>query len=163
MVCPPTYNFLSNNGFRIVIERLPGVVFFAQNVNLPGVRVTQANQATPFQLTPIFGLQPEYESFTVRFKVDERMDNYFAVHQWIQELSTPQSFDQSTGEVFHSQIKVFVLDSNGDAHNEITLHNGFPVALSGVDFTTENINPIWVEGTMTIAYTHYTRRVLGGN
>ena len=156
MSCVTSSNFLENNGFRLVINRLPNVTFFTQNVKLPGLRTPAANQLSPFQTTPISGLQPTYDPFIIEFKVDEFLQNYFAVHQWMVELGTPQSFSQSSGEVFHSQMSLFILDSNGNNTKEIILHNGFPIALSGVDFTTQNINPIWVNATATFAITHFS-------
>ena len=76
---PDNINFLSQNGFRFAVKRLPGVNYFCQSVTLPAVSVGAIESPTPFAAVPRPGDRITYEPLTIRFKVDEDLTNYFEI------------------------------------------------------------------------------------
>jgi len=81
-------NFLSPIGFKFVLARYPKVAYFAQTANIPNMTLNIQNQPTPFRGLPMEGFI-EYEPLNLTFIVDEDLENYLILHNWIRALGTP--------------------------------------------------------------------------
>ena len=88
-------NFLSPIGFKFVLAKYPKVAYFAQTANIPAMNLGIQNQSTPFRSLPLEGFI-EYEPFSLSFLVDENLENYLILHNWIRALGTPDSTQERT-------------------------------------------------------------------
>ena len=170
---PTNPQFLSPVGFNFTIKKLPNVNYFAQSVNLPGVQVGNADLATPFKRIPIPGDEMTLGDLSVTFKVDEDMENYIEIYNWLQYISFPESFAQSKevygndgmkgltglrnvqrtgrslGEGSVSDATLSVLNSASKPNLSITYQDVFPTSLSDVVFDSRQADIDYIEATAT--------------
>lgn len=161
---PSNRNFLSPLNFKFQIKKAPHVNFFIQKVNIPTISLTPAVATNPFVNIPLPGEHLTYGELDITFKVDEDLQNYLEIHNWITGLGKPEEFSQYkniadkkewTGEGIYSDISVMVLSSTKSANYEIVYVDGYPTALSGIEFNTVDSDVNYVTATATFKYTYY--------
>ena len=81
-------NFLSPTGFKFILNRAPKVVFFSNQVNIPGINLGVTEQPTYLTDIPIPGDKIEFNDLNLRFLVDEDLENYLEIQHWIRGLGT---------------------------------------------------------------------------
>ena len=168
ITCPSIdLNFLSPNGFILNINRLPGVNFFAQDVELPTVTLQGLDQATPLTAIAIPSDRMEFSPLMIKFAVDEKMHNWREVFDWIQGLGFPEMYEQYPREnqkrglsnefsdlaKNYSDAKLTILGSNNQTTRVFTFIDCFPTSLSGITFSTTNSDVQYATATLTMAYT----------
>ena len=84
-------NFLSPIGFLFSINKLRGVDYFCQSASIPSISMGAAVQGTRLNKIPHPGDELNYEDLTIKFLVDENMKNWYQVHDWMREITTPYS------------------------------------------------------------------------
>lgn len=163
ILCGIQTNALQINAFQLVLPRFPLVQYFAQDFQLPNLQLPLAQVATPFSDMPIAGDKPIFAPFTFNFLVNEDMSNFEEVQKWIVSIGFAESNDmfsnyqnkdnvQRLGE---QDAKVLILDSKGNPIRTITFYDAIPIALSGMEFTTQNTDTNYLKASVTMAYTHY--------
>jgi len=166
---PDTVNFLSPLGFKLLIERAPSVNYFVQEVSLPSLNLGQASVPTPFSRLQLGGDHVTYSELTVVFKLDEKLENYIEILNWINGLGFPDSFNQSfdrsvafpaASEQAISDIKLFVLSSSKNISHEITFVDAHPTSLSSVNFSSTITDVDHLECTATFAFRTFNIKVL---
>lgn len=174
-------NYLSPIGFKFSVNKLKGVVFFCQAATVPGISMGVAPQSTSLNMIPHPGDELRYEDLTVEFLVDENMKNWYQVHDWMREITTPYStkeFGYARGSIesknpvtrrvttdakesqvnnqWRSDASLFILSSNYRPVAEFVFRDAFPVSLSPLKFDTRQINDIeYFTCAMTMRYTYY--------
>ena len=84
-------NFLSPVGFRFTLAKTPKVNFFCNSARIPEINLGVANQPTYLKDLDIPGDKLTYGDLTLRFLVDENLENYMAIHNWMTGLGFPES------------------------------------------------------------------------
>jgi len=136
---PDTLNFLSPVNFAFQIKRCPAVNFYVQKVNIPGISLPSPNYDNPYTPIPKAGDIIRFDELRITFKVDEVLQNWFEIYNWIVALGFPEDHEQykaiqdqarvsQLGIV--SDVSVFVLDSAKNPKFECVLKDAFPVSLS---------------------------------
>lgn len=157
---PVNQNFLNPLNFQFQIKRAPNVNFFIQKVNMPSISLAVIPQATVFMPIPHSG-KIEYGLFSITFKVDEDLQNYLELFDWLVDLGFPENFDQYkeiskkdpiTGESLTSDITLLVQDALRNPNYSVTIQDAFPVALSGFDFGATDTEVNYVSCTATFKY-----------
>jgi hypothetical protein len=64
---------------------------FGNSANIPGMTLGIANQPTYLKDIPTPGDKIEFDDFTIRFLVDENLENYMEIQNWIRGLGFPES------------------------------------------------------------------------
>lgn len=173
---PTNPNFLSPLGFRFQIQRMPNVTFFTQQASIPTVTLGTANVPTPFSNIPVPGDHLVYSDFTLSFKVDEDMNNYIEVYNWMVALGFPDSFDQYKGlpgtkfvanpngiaqlqkstslvtDGMYSDGILEILNSAKKSIAEVRFVDMYPTMLSDVTFNTRESDVNYIEATVSFAY-----------
>ncbi len=161
---PTNRNFLSPLNFKFQIKKAPHVNFFIQKVNIPSINLPPAVSPNPFVNIPLPGEHLTYGELNITFKVDEDLQNYLEIHNWITGLGKPEEFEQYkniadkkewTGEGIYSDISVIVLSSTKSANYEIVYVDGYPVSLSGLEFNTIDSDVNYITATASFKYTYY--------
>ena len=80
---PETINPLQVYGFELRIEKIPNITFWVKDANIPDITLSEARQATPFVDIPHVGDKTEWGSLDIRYMIDEWMDNYESLYEWI--------------------------------------------------------------------------------
>lgn len=174
-------NFLSPVGFKFSINKLKGVEFFCQNATVPAISTGFANQGTRFNHIPQPGDELKYEDLQIKFLVDENMKNWYQVHDWMREITTPFSsseFGYSRGGIdsknpvtrrvssdqkgtqvtnqWRSDASLFILSSNYRPVAEFVFRDLFPVALSPLNFdATIESDVNYFTCIVTMKYTYF--------
>lgn len=168
--CPSVdHRFLSPNGFLFTIERLPKVSFFTKDINLPALSLQKLEQQTPLGRIEIPSDKLDFDQLTLNFLVDEKMDNWIEVFQWMQGLGFPENYPQYTNENSrrgfgesadlpknYSDAKLFILGSNNVVTRTVNFVDCFPIALGGMQFDSQNTDVPYVISSLTLEYTYYT-------
>lgn len=169
---PTNRNALSPINFKMVLQKAPGITFFLQGFSLPGLTFEgDMNMPTPFVKIPLPGDHLNYSPLTVSYMVDEDMNNYFEILNWIidlsgpretltpPELNTPFAFNNSINTdplaTARSDIKILVLSSSKNPNIEITFYDAFPVALGELAFNTTATSVNYLETSVTFEYIKY--------
>ena len=79
-------NLLSNVSFNMDISKFPGMNFYVQSVTLPGVSLSEIIIPTGLPRIPYKEVSgsAQFEPLSVTFLVDEDMNNYFEIWNWVQ-------------------------------------------------------------------------------
>ncbi len=168
--CPIPDNIspLSPNGFMFSVKKLPQINFFCQQVNLPGITLGAPEFGNPFNVAPIPGETLTYDSLDVQFLVDENMQNYRAIYNWVVALGFPETYTQylnfvnsnelnQTSELTknYSDATLTILGSNNKPVQNIQFHDTFPVSISSLTFQSTNQDVQYLVGTATFRYGYY--------
>ena len=164
---PSNINHLTPIAYRFNIRKIPNVVYFCQSVNIPGISFSSPVQTTPFSPINIPGDTLFYEDLTIRFLVDEDLEAYTEIFNWITALTAPKAFSQykterdtnkvlrrSTGNLF-SSAELIILNNNMNPNKEVIFDDVFPVSLSSIEFDSGSTLDT-LSATVTFKYTTYS-------
>ena len=88
---PDQLDYASPTQFRFGIQQLPKVEFFTINANLPGITGGTIDVSNPFKNIPIMGDKITYDPLTITFIVDEYLENYQSLHDWMTGIGFPSN------------------------------------------------------------------------
>ena len=91
---PDNLNQLNVVSFEVVFTKLPSVQYFCQRITLPTVILGETNEATPFMNLPVEGDTLTFEALTLSFIVDEDLQNYIEIYNWMTALGFPRDYSQ---------------------------------------------------------------------
>lgn len=150
-------NFLSPLEFVVTVQRLPGVEFFVQSVNIPSVSIAQIDQNTPFKIIPVPGDRLTYGELPLSFIVNETMSNYIEVYNWLRDLSFNEEFPQFDG-IKNSEygiltdISIVIMNSHKNPNINIQFRDCFPVSLSDITLDTTQTDVIYPTATVSFTF-----------
>lgn len=158
---PKDVNFLSPLGFRFILRRSPHINFFCTQINIPSFQIGTADMPTPFKKIPYPGDKPTFGDLRLTFKIDEKLQNYLEIFNWIAKIGFPERFEQfasiknapvSSGEGIVSDGTVMVLNSSMDPTTEFRFENMYPDYLSDLDFTTADTSVNYITASATFKF-----------
>lgn len=126
-------NFLSPINFQFQLSNVPHVEFLVQKVSVPGMNLGTASTSTPFTRIVNPG-NITYNDLTIVFKIDEDMNAYNEIFDWMEALGHPDSFEQYKN--VRSDANLMVLGSNRRELFNFTFTDVYPSNISGLDFDT---------------------------
>jgi hypothetical protein len=162
---PSNRNYLNLSHFKVHIKKAPNVNFFVQKVNLADISLKEATVSNPFVNVPIPGDHVTFGNFEFSFLIDEDMQDFLEIFNWIIALGKPENFDQYaqiaskpayTGEGIVSDISVTLLNSSFLPNYEILYIDAFPVSLSTVVLDSTDNTTKYAVATAKFKYTNYT-------
>ena len=161
---PKTTNFLSPLGAKFSIKKLPTVNFFVQGVAVPSIVVGEIPVGTPFSAKiQMPGDQAVFGDLVISFRVDENLDNYLELYNWMRAILRVDDFTDATAwtneannpmsddRVF-SDASLIITNSAMNPNKEVKFVDVFPVSLSDVPFATTLADVDYVECTATFKY-----------
>lgn len=170
-------NFLSPIGFEFTVSKMPGVQFFCQAASIPAISTAPAIQGT--RLNKIYqpGDELYYEPLFVKFLIDENMKNYYQVHDWIREITTPYSarefgYDRGTLKSINkdtrerqiyingnndwlSDASLYILSSNYRPVAEFVFKDCFPLSLTTLNFDASVPDVNYFTAEVKIRYNYF--------
>lgn len=175
---PDNINFLSGLAFRFNIQRLPTVNYFAQACVIPSINVNPVETfTTPHGIIPLPGDRLVYEPFNLRFRVDEDLQNYMEIEEWLVAMGKPESFKQTLDFVEKSPVTfdptaagtisfpvaammsdatLTILTSAQNPNISVTFEDAFPISLTELSFDATNADIEYLETTVTFRYRKYS-------
>lgn len=159
-------NYLANVGFNFTLARFPKVDFFSNTANLPGLTLGTVNAPNYLKELPLAGDRLVFEDFSLQFIVDEKMENYLAVHNWMRGLGFPNSIQDFKDLVTdddgvqdmdrqYSDGTLLVLNNQFNNIAKVKFNGLFPYSLSGLQFDATDTDYTSITATVTFKYTIY--------
>lgn len=161
---PENKNFLSPLNYKFQIKRSPHVNFFTQKVNLPGFRIPEVISPNPLVRIPYSGEHILFEDLEITFKVDEDLQNYLEIYNWLTALGKPENFQQyaqiqnkkiESGEGLFSDISLTVLNSSKLSNYEFIYIDAFPISISKLNFNSVDTDVNYMECSVIFKYTYF--------
>ena len=175
-------NYMSPLGFKLILTKTPKVDFLCQSANIPQISMGTAIQPSYLKDIPVPGDKVLYDDLNVRFLVDEKMENYLAIHKWITGLGYPESigqFDQLRKDDIRtnasasddadpryfefSDATLQILNSNYKPSVLVNFKDAFPISLSTLEFDVSNRDYSYFTAEATFKYTIYEITDPSGN
>ncbi len=112
--------------FSLSFSKLPTLQLFANSINLPSITLGSASQPTPYLDMKQVGEKLVYSQFSVNFILDNKMDGYREIYQWMYDLSVQ---GLNTDNVSTCSL---IFDSG-----EIEFLEVFPVSIGQIQFDSK--------------------------
>ena len=159
-------NFLSGVAFKFNSTKYPKVDFFSNSAIIPLLNLELARQPSYLKNIDVPGERLTYGDFTLRFMVDENMENYLAVYNWLTGLGFPESGKQFkeiiTDKDGQRDMKepfcdgtLRILNSNYREVAKVKFQDLFPVSLTSLDFDATATDVQYFTAEATFKYTIY--------
>lgn len=163
-------NPLRPTQFRFTLARAPKVTFFSNTANIPSMSLGIAKQPTYLKDIPVPGDKIIFEDFSLRFIVDEDLENYTEMYRWIKGLGYPEDLNQiydlqrektNKYSKLNSQMNIYsdgtlqVLTSNQRPNFLVKFYDLFPYDLTTLlfDATITSSDPFTAE--VKFKYTYF--------
>jgi hypothetical protein len=181
---PSKSDYASPIQFRFKCTKLPLVEFFVQSANIPGINLGSATQTNPLYDIPLPGDKITYSALDMSFLVDENLNNYKEIHDWILGLGFPSNNQQfqdlqsagsdrfpgsskstattgtstpqplSEGGIYSDAI-LTVLNSKNIAKTEIRFQNVYPTSLGGLNYDVRQTDVDYLSASVSFNYMNY--------
>lgn len=129
-------NYLSPTNFTISVDRLPNVEFFTQKATVPSISTSPILMNSPLGELYRPGQNLSYDDLILGFIVDENMNNYREVLQWLEGISGPESTNQTKSllesDGFTSDIILTITNSHKNPHVRFIFQDCFPTSLGEI-------------------------------
>ena len=179
---PDKLDYLSPTQFRFGINQLPKVEFFTTAANIPGINLGDAVFETPFKSIPVMGDKLTYEQLTISFIVDEFLENYRSLHEWMTSIGFPKDRKQfrdfrsntsntpsasvstpsaervgkvTPANALFSDANLIVLSNKNNPIIQVDFQNMYPVSLSALQFSQEGTDVQYITASATFSYQIY--------
>jgi len=169
-------NYLSPVGFKFVITKAPKADFFSNSASIPGINLGFALQSNYLRDIPVAGDKLTFDDFTLSFFVDENLENYMEVQNWLRGLGYPDSVqefidlknddkytpDPSAKNALneYSDATLIVYNSNFNEIVKVKFRDVFPVSLSTINFDASAGDIDYVTADATFKYSIYDIEVM---
>ena len=144
------FNMLSPTGFRVTIEspKFSNLEYFITTFSLPTVSLGETEAAYRNYQGFVAGDKVTYDAVDLTFMVDEDMNNYVEVFNWIQSNANENISAKH-------DIILSILSSHNNVNKQIRFVNALPVSLGGVDFTTQTTSIEYLQSTVSFRYDYF--------
>ena len=143
---PCNQDILQSSKFILAFPRISTTQFFCQSANIPEISTSSTLQNTMFSDLNIPGDKLQYGTLEIEFLLDEELESWRQVHDWMRGITFPENFDEyknlkhlskySENSLFpqYADAYLTVLSSNGVPTTKCHFIEAFPVSLSGISF-----------------------------
>ena len=180
---PTELDYADSTKFKFSITKLPKVEFFTTAANLPGINLGESVFPTPFKQVPVMGDDLTFDNLEITFLVDEKLENYRELHQWLVGIGFPKArtqfssfkkeesstFPTPTGvtgdsrntgtpsgvQAMFGDATLTVMTSKNNPVMEVRFSDLYPVALSGLAFNQQETDVTYLTATATFTYKLY--------
>lgn len=162
-------NFLSTSAFKFILSQNRKIDFFCSEINIPRINLGVAIQPTYLKDIPIPGDKLTYDDLSLKFIVDENMENYITIHNWMRGLGYPENVyeyqellnedevnpGKQTAYSGQSDGELIIYNSNFNPVSKVIFKGLFPTYLSTISFTSQTNDSNYIIAEATFKYTSY--------
>jgi len=181
---PTKFDYASPIQFRFKMTKIPNVEFFIQTANIPGITLDEVQQPTRLKAIALPGSTLSFASLELSFLVDENLNNYKELHDWLIGLGTPESDSQFAGLLesgrdrfagstaslaptgsntatplnegaIYSDATLTVLSSKNIAKTEIRFKNVYPTSLGSLSYDIKASDVDYLQVGASFSYMGY--------
>ena len=178
------FDYASPIQFRLKISKLPLVEFTVQTANIPGISLDEVQQPTRLKSIALPGSTLSFANLDISFLVDENLNNYKELHDWLIGLGTPESDSQFAGLLetgsdrfagstassaptgsntatplnegaIYSDATLTVLNSKNIAKTEIRFKNVYPTSLGSLSYDIKASDVDYLQVGASFSYMGY--------
>lgn len=139
---------LSPTGFKLTInrEKFANTEFFITSFGIPSLSAgeVQTNFQNNIGFTP--GEALTYESLSLRFVIDEDMNNYTEMFNWMKA---------NTDTVERHDMILSIMTNKNLVNKQFQFKDAFPTALSGVEFNAQATDVEYLQADVTFRYNEF--------
>ena len=159
-------NFLSGVAFKFNLAKFPKVDFFSNSARIPELNLELTRQPSYLKNIDVPGERLTFGDLTLKFLVDENMENYISVYNWLKGLGFPETTkefkDLTTDKDGQRDSKeafcdgtLRILNSNYREVAQVKFRDLFPTSLTSLDFDATNTDVQYFTAEATFKYTIY--------
>ena len=180
---PTKLDYASPTQFKFSINQLPKVEFFTTAANIPDITLSDVVIPTPFKPIPVLGQNLTYGNLTLSFIVDEFLENYRELHDWLTGIGFPKDRKQfkdfrsntsNTGtasatpvqdvgkvgktipdSAMFSDATLTILSNKNNPIIEVRFSNIYPVSLGALEFNQGATDVEYLTTTADFTYQLY--------
>jgi len=180
---PDKLDYASPTQFRFGIHQLPKVEFFSTAATIPALALSDVIVPTPFKSIPMMGDQLTYDNLSVSFIVDEYLENYLSIHEWMTAIGFPKNrtqfsqFKSNTsntpstasspsndiGDVqkptsvnaLFSDATLTILSNKNNPIVNVFFKDLYPIAMTGLSYNQGATDVEYLTAEITFAYQLY--------
>ena len=180
---PTKLDYASPTQFKFSINQLPKVEFFTTAANIPDITLADVVIPTPFKPIPVLGQNLTYGNLSLSFIVDEFLENYRELHDWLTGIGFPKDRKQfkefrsntsNTGNAsatpvqdvgkvgktvpdaaMFSDATLTVLSNKNNPIVEVRFSNLYPVSLGALEFNQGATDVEYLTTTADFTYQLY--------
>ena len=181
---PTKFDYASPIQFRFKITKLPLVEFSIQTANIPGISLDEVQQPTRLKAIALPGSTLSFANLDLSFLVDENLNNYKELHDWLIGLGTPESDSQFAGLLttgsdrfpgstassaatgsntaqplneggIYSDATLTVLNNKNVAKTEIRFKNVYPTSLGSLSYDIKANDVDYLQVQASFNYMYY--------
>ena len=181
---PSKFDYASPIQFRFKMTKLPLVEFTVQTANIPGISLDEVQQPTRLKSISLPGSSLTFSNLDLSFLVDENLNNYKELHDWLIGLGTPESDSQFAGLLaagsdrfsgstastaatgtstaqplneggIYSDATLIVLNSKNIAKTEIRFKNVYPISLGSLSYDIKASDVDYLQVSASFSYMYY--------
>ena len=174
---PTVFDYASNTQWRINFNRIPKVDWFCTTANVPGITLGEAQYATPMADIGITGDKLTFESLNISFIVDEELQNYRELWDWIVGIGFPKSHSQWTSVLtkgagttlmsatsktataaeaqLYSDATMIIYNSKNIPKLNVNFKDMFPTSLSALEYSQESTDVEYFKAAASFRFLYY--------
>ena len=180
---PDKLDYASPTQFKFGIHQLPKVEFFSTAATLPAIALSDVIMPTPFKSIPMMGDQLTYDNLAVSFIVDEHLENYLSIHEWMTAIGFPKNRTQfsdfksnnsntpsanavksndigdvqkpTSANALFSDATLTILSNKNNPIVNVFFRDLYPVALTGLSYNQAATDVEYMTAEITFAYQLY--------
>ena len=152
---PDNLSYLAPTQFELLIKKLPNTKYFSTGVNVPSVSVAEVQQPTNLGRNVLIpGNKINFGEITVTFIVDENMENWTELYQWMSQITSstdPEKYRSLVGaarradlpydgsgdpDAVYSDMTIVVTTAANNPNRYIRIEGAFPTSLGEITMDT---------------------------
>ena len=180
---PTVYDYATGTQWRLAFNRLPKTTWFCTAANIPGISLGEAQYPTPMTDINLTGDKLTFETLNITFLVDEELQNYRELWDWLVGMGSPVKHSQwetilteGDGAVrtfgtedpnprvtsssyeesnLYSDATLIVYNSKNMAKVNVKFKNMFPTSISSLEYSQELTDVEYFKASATFRYLYY--------
>ena len=179
---PTVFDYATGTQWRLAFNRIPKTTWFCTAANVPGITLGEAQYPTPMSDMFVTGDKLTFETLNITFLVDEELQNYRELWDWIVGIGSPVKHSQwstvlakgdgaikqfGTGDAdprtkttyeesnLYSDSTLIVYNSKNIAKVDIKFKNMFPTSLSSLEYSQDSTDVEYFKASATFRYLYY--------
>ena len=170
---PTIFDYATGTQWRLAFNRIPKTTWFCTSAAIPGISLGEAQFPTPIHDIFLVGDKLTFENLNITFIVDEELQNYRELWDWLVGMGAPKEQSQWLAELkkgdssvrkkggsyaesnFYSDATLIIYNSKNIPKVEVKFTDMFPTSLSALEYTQEATDVEYFKASATFRYMYY--------
>lgn len=132
------------DGFRMVFAKAPNTAYFCQNFIMPSVTNGETTVARPLVDAHFPGPKTTYDPLTVTMLVNEHMENYIEILNWIRDGNGTDD------------VTIQIMTNKNNVSKSVVFKGAFPTSIGSISFNVQDSDVTYAQVDVTFRYDYFT-------